>query len=127
MVSSYYKKMRILYLSQNCHKPPTIGKILQEGMRASRQGISKFLKLYRTTGTISRHVGSDRPSKVTEEIKKIVEEQMRADDETTAHQLHSFLTSKGYGLSLRTILRCRTALGWDLLRKLLLSVDSGTK
>ena len=41
------------------------------------------------------------------EIKCVVEEQMRLDDKTTAHQLQ-----KGYSISLRTILRCRTALGW---------------
>ena len=37
---------------------------------------------------------------------------MRKDDETTAHQLHQLLVSRGYSISLRTILRCRTALGW---------------
>ena len=37
---------------------------------------------------------------------------MNADDETTAHQLHVLLTSKGYNLSLATILRCRSTLGW---------------
>ena len=51
-----------------------------------------------------------RPSKITAEIKQLVE-QMRID-ETTACQLHRMLTEKGYSISLRTILRCRTALGW---------------
>lgn len=37
---------------------------------------------------------------------------MREDDETTAYQLHRILTSKGYQISHRAILRCRTALGW---------------
>jgi len=37
---------------------------------------------------------------------------MRRDDETTASQLHVLLTSLGYSLNLRTILRCRTSLGW---------------
>ena len=81
-------------------------------MTSSRKGISNFLKRYRSTGTIARRPGSGRPTKVTEEVKRVVEEQMRVDDETTAYQLHQLLTSKGYGLSLRTILRCRTALGW---------------
>ena len=37
---------------------------------------------------------------------------MREDDESTAHQLHNLLVSKGYSISLRTVLRCRTYLGW---------------
>ena len=51
-------------------------------------------------------------SKITEEIKAIVEEQMRDDDETTAVQLHKLLNDKGYAISLRTVLRCRVSLGW---------------
>ena len=64
-------------------------------MKCSRVGIHKFLKKYEATGSISRRVGSERPSKVTAEIKEIVEEQMRADDETTAYQLHRLLNEKG--------------------------------
>ena len=37
---------------------------------------------------------------------------MKQDDETTAYQLHAILVSKGYTLSLRSVLRCRTSLGW---------------
>ena len=90
-------------------------------MKASRWGVAKFLKRFREDGTILRHVGSGRPSKVTAEIrpskvtaeiKAIVEEQMRLDDETTAFQLHRLLTEKGYNLTRRTVLRCRTELGW---------------
>ena len=110
-VYSHYKKMRILYFSREGHKPPTIVKILaEEGMTASRRGVAKFLTRYGQTGTIARLPGSGRPTKVTQEVKSIVERQMRADDETTAHQLHALLSSKGYTLSLRTILRCSTAL-----------------
>ena len=56
--------------------------------------------------------GSGQPTKVTAEVKQIVEDQMRADDETTAIQLHRILIDKGHPMSLRTILRCRSALGW---------------
>jgi len=49
---------------------------------------------------------------ITEEVRRIVEEQMRRDDETTASQLHVLLVSMGYTLNLRTVLRCRTSLGW---------------
>ena len=113
MVYSEYKKQRILYLHAQGYKPPTIKKMLQrEHLKCSRVGIHKFLKTYHITRSIGRRPGSGRPSKITAEIKEIVEAQMRIDDETTAYQLHRLLTEKGYSISLRTILRCRTALGW---------------
>ena len=37
---------------------------------------------------------------------------MTEDDETTAIQLHQLLTRRGFTLSCRTVLRCRTDLGW---------------
>ena len=113
MVYSSYKKQRILCLYFGGYKPSTIAKFLrEEGMQASRRGVDKFIQRYRQTGTIARKPGSGRPSKITSEIKAIVDEQMRTDDETTAVQLHALLKSKGYDISLRTILRCRTSLGW---------------
>ena len=84
----------------------------EENLKASCVGITKFLKKYKETGCIGRRSGSGRPSKITAEIKTIVNEQMRKDDETTAMQLHTLLVSRGYGISLRTILHCRTSLGW---------------
>ena len=59
-----------------------------------------------------RKPGSGRPSKITAEVKALVEQQMRKDDETTAYQLHALLVSKGYPISINTILRCRSSLGW---------------
>ena len=72
----------------------------------------RFLLKFEETGSVSRRVGSGRPSKMTAEIKQLVEELMRKDDETTAHQLHHLLSEKGYLISLCTILRCRMTLGW---------------
>ena len=37
---------------------------------------------------------------------------MTRDDETTATQLHRMLVDNGVDISLSTILRCRTSLGW---------------
>ena len=37
---------------------------------------------------------------------------MQADDESTATQLHKLLIHRGHNVSLRTVLRCRTTLGW---------------
>lgn len=66
----------------------------------------------KATGSIARRAGSGRPTKLTDEVKGIVEEAMRKDDETTAVQLHALLASKGHTLSLTYILRCRKSLGW---------------
>ena len=113
MVYTSYKKQRILCLHFAGYKSPTIAKLLwEEGMRASRRGIDKFICRYRQTGTIARKLGSGHPSKVIAEMKTLVEEQMHLDDETTAVQLHQLLKSKGYDLSLRTILRCCTSPRW---------------
>ena len=113
MVYSDYKKERIIYLCNQGFKPPTIQKLIaQEGMHATREGIHKFLVKFNETGCLVRRPGSGRPSKMRLEIKNLVEQQMRLDDETTAYQLHKLLVSSGSELSLQTILRCRASLGW---------------
>ena len=97
----------------NGHMAPTIQRMLQEeGIRVSRVGIWKFLRLYKATGSVSRREGSGRPSKITHEVKLLVEQQMVQDDETTAYQIHKLLIEKGFRISISTILRCRQELGW---------------
>ena len=113
MYFTTYQKQRILYFYYQGWKAPTIAKLLkQEGLSASRRGIDKFLKRFLETGSIARQPGQGGPSKITTEIKEIVEAQMRLDDESTAIQLHQLLISRGYNISKRTVLRCRTSLGW---------------
>ena len=112
MVFSAYVKQQIIYFHQRGYQPPTISVLLQEeSISASRVGIAKFLMKYELTGSVSRAPGSGRPTKISTEIKAIVEDKMREDDETTASQLHKILTSRGYQISSRTILHCRSALG----------------
>ena len=95
------------------YKAPTIAKLLHiEGITATRRGIHKFLTVFAERRTVKRRVGSGRPFKVTATIREEVERVMQEDDETIATQLHQYLTRRGHSLSIRTILRCRTALGW---------------
>ena len=61
---------------------------------------------------INRCPGSGRPSVITNEAQELVEVQMLRDDETTALQLHRYLIDRGFDISLRTVLQCRTSLGW---------------
>ena len=114
MLYSTYKKQRILYLRSQGLKAPTIARMLrdEENLQCTCVGVSMFLKRFEETGSLTRQPGSGRPSKITAEIKEIVEEQMQFDDETSAVQLHRLLNDRGYSISLRTILRCRTSLGW---------------
>ena len=113
---STYKRQRIVYYFNQGHKAPTISRLLRaEGLSASQRGIHKFLTKYLQTGSIGRCPGSGRPSKITEELKAIVDEQMNNDDETTVYQLHCLhrlLVSRGYNISIHTILCCRSSLGW---------------
>ena len=112
MVYIQYTKQRILKVfTEDNLRPPAIASILaQEGLIVSRQGIRKFLKRYHVRNTIARLQGSGRPSLISEEVSLFVE--MQTDDETTAYQLHALLQHNGFLLSLRTVLRCRTQLGW---------------
>ena len=113
MVLSTYAKQRIITLHGQGYRSPTITKLLkEEGLRASRVAVHKFLRKYQATSTIRRREGSGRPSKITPGIRRLVNERMEKDDETTATQLHQMLIEHGTLISLQTILRCRSALGW---------------
>ena len=113
MVFSDYTKHRILILEKDGHSPRKIAQLLaDEGLSVSATGVYKFLKRYRSTNSIQRSKGSGGKRKISPEIEQLVEQQMRADDETTATQLQSILCQQGHQLSLSTILRCRTQLGW---------------
>ena len=73
-------------------------------MKVSCVGIPKFLAKFEETGLIGRRIGSGRLSKTTAERKKLVEDQMHSDIETTVYQLRKLLTSKDNIISLCTIL-----------------------
>ena len=97
MVYSAYKKQHILHFYSKGYKAPTIQKFLAaENLVCSRVGIAKFIKVFERTGSICRQPGLGRPSKVTREVKELVEQQMGLDDETTAYELHQLLTNTGY-------------------------------
>ncbi len=79
-------------------------------------GIAKLLKHYKENSSIAKKPGSGRASKITAELKKVVEEQMQFNDKMITYQLHQLLVSKGFNISLRMVLRCHTSLGWTFHR-----------
>ena len=81
-IYSEYTKLRILFYHFKGLKAPTIARYLQaENIYCARQNVAIFIKKYRQTKSICRRSGSGRPSKLTAEVKAIVEEEMRKDDE----------------------------------------------
>ena len=54
------------------------------GIEVSGLTISMFLMHYKRKRSMTRQMGSGRPSKMTEDILRVVEVKMQADDETTA-------------------------------------------
>ena len=113
MVYSAYVQQRILSFHQKGYRAPTICRLLrEEELSVSKSGVYYVIRKHAETGSIARRAGSGRRSKITEEVKRMVEAQMVQDDETTATQLCSMLQRSGHALSLRTVLRCRVKLGW---------------
>ena len=113
MVLSTYEKQRILYYHRDRLLPSQILSALKvEGIVTTRQTIARFIKRFIATASIARKQGSGRPSKITERVIELVEKRMREDDETTAVQLHVLLTACDISISLSTIVRSRSQLGW---------------
>ena len=110
---SEYKRQRIVSLWHDGFKAPAIAKILaKENLPATRQGIQKFLKNYTESGTLGRKEGSGRKSKITAEVRRLVDEKMTQDDETTAKELKKMLAEHGHHVGETIALKCRTELGW---------------
>lgn len=114
MVYGNYTKQRILSLHWQGYKVSKIVDylVLEDGIRSSKQGVRQFLKRYMQTGSISRKPGSGLPPKLSPAVQQIIEDAMRADDETTATQIQAMLASRNIYVSLATIVRNRSELGW---------------
>ena len=104
MVYTRYAKQRILHLHfKENHRAPTIAKaLLEERIITGRRGVAKFLLRYKSTGTILRHPGSGRWSKITQEVKELMEAQMRLDDETTELHIPNFSPTRANTYTLYT-------------------------
>ena len=70
--------------------------------------MSRFLLIYIRSNSLTRKIGSGRPSKITPDILQVVEAkmQMQADDETTAVQLMDLLRQRKW--SIYSPFKCET-------------------
>ena len=88
MVYSEYKKQRIIDLYQRGLSSSEISKaLIEENLTSTRQGVLKFIKRFVKSGSIQCKSGSGRPTKITDDVMRLVDEQMEPDDETTAMHL----------------------------------------
>ena len=110
--SDYLKRRALAFHAEGLSPAAISDALAHEGLTATRQGLAKLIRRVEETGNLERRPGSGRPSKITPQVKAIIDDQMKRDDETTATQLRGLLLTEGYNLSLSTILRSRSSLGW---------------
>ena len=85
----------------------------KEGIRPCRQTVWRFWVHYRNHGSIRPLPKPGRRTKLTPIVQNIIELTMQDNDETTVKEIASVISSAGYRLSLRTILKGRKLLGWS--------------
>ena len=74
-----------------------------EGYRVPKQTVWATIKKYKDHGTLCCLPGSGRRFKLTPVVLAMIEERMRADDETAATQLVKMVNAAGYNVSKSTI------------------------
>ena len=113
MVYSDYVKQRVLFYHRSKKNGTEIVRSLaEEGYNASKVGVYKFLRRYKESGTIARAPGSGQTSKVNAEIRKLIEDQMQKNDETTIQELKQLLKKEGFDVAQSSIHQWRKYLGW---------------
>ena len=77
-------KQRIIYYYQQGYQAPTICMLLQkEQLSVSHVGIVKFLSKYKVTGSTAGIPGSGMPTKITAEVKALLEAKMLQNNGNT--------------------------------------------
>ena len=108
----YTKQRAVFYAAKGLNATAISKALLKEELTYSPKSASLLLRRLGRGESIFRKPSTGRPSKATQQMKYIIEEQMQEDDETTAAELDCVLQREGIELSRSTILRCRRKLGW---------------
>ena len=108
----YTKQRAVFYAAQGLNASAISRALATEGLPYSPKSVSLLLRKLKAGQSIVRKRAVGRPSKTTQRVRDLIEEQMQRDDETTATELDRLLQANGIKLSRSTILRCRKQLGW---------------
>ena len=108
----YTKRRAVFYAAKGLNATAISKALLKEELTYSPKSASLLLRRLGRGESIFRKPSTGQPSKATQQMKYIIEEQMQKDDETTAAELDCVLQREGIELSRSTILRCRRKLGW---------------
>lgn len=74
--------------------------LLLEGVRTTPQTIRRFLMRYCKTNSINWAFDSACLSKLTEDVVRLIDLEMKKNDETTATTLHTFFLEHGLEISI---------------------------
>ena len=80
----------------------------------SYPSVERIVNKLKLTRSIANHVQSGRPRKLNEAARTFIEEQMRANDETTSCQIQKRLQKRGFTVYASTVRRSCKEQGWTL-------------
>ena len=114
---SNYTRTRIELLHKQGLHPVEIFKLLKgEGLLASFASVTWIIKKFKLTGSVADVARSGRPTKLSEEARGFIDDQMRKDDEMTSGRIKKKLERCGVTVSSSTVRRACKQLGWTLQR-----------
>lgn len=114
-VSNYTRTRLELLHKQGLHPAEICWSLRKEDLLISLASVTRTIKKLKLTGSAANLPRSARPTKLSEEAKVFIDEQMRKNDEKTSGQIQKKLARRGV-VSLSTVRRSRKQQGWTLQR-----------
>ena len=112
-----YTRTRIELLHKQGLRPAEIFRLLKtEGLAVSLASVVRIITKLKTTGSVANLPRSGRPTKISDEAKHFIDQQMRKDDEMTSCRIKKKLAKRGIDVGSSTVRRVRNQLGWTLQR-----------
>lgn len=111
-LSLYARERMLALLSSGASIKEVLKELEKEGINPCRQTVWRFWCHYRKYGFLAPRPRSGRHTKLTNDVLDVIERTMQHDDEATLKEIAVILASRGYKMSLRTVLKGRRSLGW---------------